>query len=144
MREAFTSDINRTVGRNKTMVSVLGLLDLFISIHLYIVMAQAAVFKIPTCFVHLPIRPGGRCSSASPWRGHGPELMPGSTSRSPRFATPCCIARAGLVVERRGPERLLPRRPAGLRPVINWLDRYQAFWSDRIERLKGPLKEMDK
>jgi DNA-binding transcriptional ArsR family regulator len=54
------------------------------------------------------------------------------------------LRRAGLVLERRAGRHAYYRaRPAGLMPLIDWIDRYQAFWSERIERLKGVLKEMD-
>ena len=54
------------------------------------------------------------------------------------------LRRAGLVAERRvGRNAYYRARPAGLAPLINWIDRYQVFWSDRIERLQGLLKEMD-
>ncbi len=33
--------------------------------------------------------------------------------------------------------------PAGLRPLIDWLEHYRAFWRDRIERLKNVLEEID-
>ena len=55
------------------------------------------------------------------------------------------LRRAGLVAERRvGRHAYYRARPAGLGPLITWIDRYQAFWSDRIERLQSVLKEMDK
>jgi DNA-binding transcriptional ArsR family regulator len=55
------------------------------------------------------------------------------------------LRRAGLVLERRAGRNAYYRaRPAGLVPLIDWIDRYQAFWSERIERLQGLLKEMDK
>jgi DNA-binding transcriptional ArsR family regulator len=55
------------------------------------------------------------------------------------------LRRAGLVLERRvGRNAYYRARPAGLVPLIDWIDRYQAFWSERIERLQGLLKEMDK
>src|SRR5262245_61653677 len=54
------------------------------------------------------------------------------------------LRRAGLVAERRvGRNAYYRVRPGGLAPLITWIDRYQAFWSDRIERLQGVLKEMD-
>jgi DNA-binding transcriptional ArsR family regulator len=54
------------------------------------------------------------------------------------------LRRAGLVLERRAGRNAYYRaRPAGLVPLIDWIDRYQAFWSERIERLQGLLKEMD-
>jgi DNA-binding transcriptional ArsR family regulator len=54
------------------------------------------------------------------------------------------LRRAGLVTERRAGRHAYYRaRPGGLAPLISWVDRYQAFWSERIERLHGVLKEMD-
>jgi DNA-binding transcriptional ArsR family regulator len=55
------------------------------------------------------------------------------------------LRRAGLVTERRAGRNAYYRaRPAGLTPLINWIDRYQVFWSERIARLRDVLKEMDK
>jgi hypothetical protein len=31
----------------------------------------------------------------------------------------------------------------GLAPLIDWVARYQAFWPERVDRLKEVLKEMD-
>jgi len=54
------------------------------------------------------------------------------------------LRRAGLVTERRSGRNAYYRvQPAGLTPLIDWVDRYQAFWSDRIARLPKVLKEMD-
>ncbi len=51
---------------------------------------------------------------------------------------------AGLVGERREGRRVYYRiEPAGLAPLFEWLGRYRAFWPQRIERLRGVLKEMD-
>jgi DNA-binding transcriptional ArsR family regulator len=51
---------------------------------------------------------------------------------------------AGLVGERREGRNVFYRiEPAGLAPLIDWLDRYRAFWPERIERLKDVLREMD-
>ena len=33
--------------------------------------------------------------------------------------------------------------PIGLAPLIDWVARYQAFWPERVEKLKDVLKEMD-
>jgi DNA-binding transcriptional ArsR family regulator len=55
------------------------------------------------------------------------------------------LRRAGLVMERRvGRHAYYRVRPDGLTPLIDWIARYQAFWSERLERLQGLLKEMDK
>lgn len=51
---------------------------------------------------------------------------------------------AGLVSDRRE-GRLIYYRidPNGLRPLIDWVTHYQAFWPKRLSRLKALLKEMD-
>jgi DNA-binding transcriptional ArsR family regulator len=33
--------------------------------------------------------------------------------------------------------------PKGLRPLIDWIAHYQAFWFERLDRLQALLKEMD-
>jgi DNA-binding transcriptional ArsR family regulator len=54
------------------------------------------------------------------------------------------LRKAGLVMERRDGRNAYYRvKPAGLRPLVDWLEHYQAFWRDRIERLKTALEEMD-
>src|SRR5947207_3239457 len=51
---------------------------------------------------------------------------------------------AGLVVERRAGRNAYYRAdPQGLDPLLGWIERYRAFWPERIERLKTVLKEMD-
>lgn len=51
---------------------------------------------------------------------------------------------AGLVAERReGRHAYYRLSPQGLEPLAQWMDRYRAFWAERIERLKDVLKEMD-
>src|SRR5438132_5377982 len=52
---------------------------------------------------------------------------------------------ASLVSERRD-GRLVYYRvdPSGLRPLIDWIAHYQAFWLARIDRFQALLKEMDK
>jgi DNA-binding transcriptional ArsR family regulator len=51
---------------------------------------------------------------------------------------------AGLVSERRV-GRLVYNRVdlEGLRPLVDWIAHYQAFWLERLERLQKLLKEMD-
>jgi DNA-binding transcriptional ArsR family regulator len=52
---------------------------------------------------------------------------------------------AGLVAERReGRHAYYRLSPEGLDPLAQWMDRYRAFWPERIERLRGVLKEMDR
>jgi DNA-binding transcriptional ArsR family regulator len=54
------------------------------------------------------------------------------------------LRNAGLVSERRHGRLVYYRvRPKGLRPLINWLAHYQAFWPERLDRLQSLLKEMD-
>jgi DNA-binding transcriptional ArsR family regulator len=54
------------------------------------------------------------------------------------------LRRARLVFERReGRFAYYCAEPAGLRPLVNWLEHYQAFWSDRLPRLKALIEEMD-
>lgn len=51
---------------------------------------------------------------------------------------------AGLVSERREGRLAYYRvEPRGLRPLVDWIAHYQAFWGDRIGRLRELLKEMD-
>jgi DNA-binding transcriptional ArsR family regulator len=54
------------------------------------------------------------------------------------------LRKAGLVSERRD-GRLVYYRvdPKGLRPLIDWLTHYQAFWPERLNRLHALLEEMD-
>jgi DNA-binding transcriptional ArsR family regulator len=54
------------------------------------------------------------------------------------------LRRAGLVAERQEGRFAYYRvEPAGLRPLVNWLEHYQAFWLDRLSKLKALLTEMD-
>jgi DNA-binding transcriptional ArsR family regulator len=51
---------------------------------------------------------------------------------------------AGLVSERRAGRLVYYRvEPRGLRPLVNWLGHYQAFWVDRMDKLRVLLSEMD-
>ena len=50
----------------------------------------------------------------------------------------------GLVSERRtGRFAFYKAEPAALAPLVDWIDKYRAFWPERIERLKDVLKGMD-
>jgi DNA-binding transcriptional ArsR family regulator len=33
--------------------------------------------------------------------------------------------------------------PNGLRPLIDWIAHYRAFWSERVDRFQALLEEMD-
>jgi DNA-binding transcriptional ArsR family regulator len=51
---------------------------------------------------------------------------------------------AGLVTVRRDGRLAYYRvKPAGLKPLKDWLAYYQAFWPERISRLNALLREMD-
>jgi DNA-binding transcriptional ArsR family regulator len=50
----------------------------------------------------------------------------------------------GLVRDRHeGRETHYRARPQGLRPLVNWMSVYGAFWQDRFDRLEDVLKRMD-
>jgi DNA-binding transcriptional ArsR family regulator len=54
------------------------------------------------------------------------------------------LRRARLVSERReGRHAYYRAEPAGLAPLVDWIDRYQVFWHARLTRLKSLLKELD-
>src|SRR5689334_7340925 len=51
---------------------------------------------------------------------------------------------AGLVRERRAGRFAFYRAdPKGIVPLLSWIERYRAFWPERIEKLKDVLKGMD-
>src|ERR1700676_2615107 len=51
---------------------------------------------------------------------------------------------AGLVRDRRaGRETHYSAEPQGLRPLIDWMGLYGAFWRDRLDRLEDLLDRMD-
>jgi DNA-binding transcriptional ArsR family regulator len=53
------------------------------------------------------------------------------------------LRRAGLVTERREGRNAHYRvAPAGLRPLVTWIEHYQVFWLDRLDRLKTLLEEL--
>lgn len=51
---------------------------------------------------------------------------------------------AGLVAERREGRNVYYRvEPKGLKPLVDWLSHYQAFWNERLGKLRTLLEEMD-
>ena len=51
---------------------------------------------------------------------------------------------AGLVRGRAEGRRVYYRvEPDGLRPLVDWLAHYRAFWPERVERLERLLERMD-
>jgi DNA-binding transcriptional ArsR family regulator len=50
---------------------------------------------------------------------------------------------SGLVSQRKEGKYVYYRaKPAGMKPLIHWLSHYQAFWKERMPRLRNLLKEM--
>ncbi len=51
---------------------------------------------------------------------------------------------AGLVNDRpAGRENFYSAHPQGLRPLLDWMEFYGAFWRDRFDRLESLLRRMD-
>ncbi|MER8864487.1 metalloregulator ArsR/SmtB family transcription factor [Mesorhizobium sp. M0751] len=73
------------------------------------------------------------------------ELRTGMPVSQPAVSQHLAVLRgAGLVVERRAGRNAYYRvDPKGLAPLLGWIERYRAFWPERIERLKTVLKDMD-
>ena len=54
------------------------------------------------------------------------------------------LKQAGLVRGRHaGRETHYSARPQGLRPLIDWMGLYGAFWRDRFDQLESLLERMD-
>ena len=72
------------------------------------------------------------------------ELKAGFSVSQPAISQHLSALRgAGLVSERRqGRFAYYRAAPEGLAPLIDWIDRYRAFWPERIERLKDVLKDI--
>lgn len=73
------------------------------------------------------------------------ELKSGFAVSQPAISQHLAALRAaGLVAERRAGRHAFYRvAPEGLTPLVNWIERYRAFWPERIEKLKTVLKEME-
>ena len=73
------------------------------------------------------------------------ELRAGMSVSQPAVSQHLAVLRgAGLVVERRAGRNAYYRAdPQGLDPLLGWVERYRAFWPERIEKLKTVLKGMD-
>jgi DNA-binding transcriptional ArsR family regulator len=51
---------------------------------------------------------------------------------------------AGLVSGRRAGRCVYYRvEPSGLKPLVDWIAHYRAFWTERLERLEELLETMD-
>ncbi|HWV39829.1 MAG TPA: metalloregulator ArsR/SmtB family transcription factor [Vulgatibacter sp.] len=54
------------------------------------------------------------------------------------------LREAGLVNGRRDGRHVYYRvEPRGLKPLVDWIAHYRAFWADRVDRLEDLLKRMD-
>jgi DNA-binding transcriptional ArsR family regulator len=54
------------------------------------------------------------------------------------------LREAGLVTERREGRVVFYRiEPRGLKPLIDWMAHYKAFWPERVNKLNALLEEMD-
>ena len=54
------------------------------------------------------------------------------------------LREAGLVNGRRSGRCVYYRvNPRGLKPLIDWVSHYQAFWTERVERLEKLLEDME-
>jgi DNA-binding transcriptional ArsR family regulator len=54
------------------------------------------------------------------------------------------LRKAGLVAERREGRHVHYRvEPAGLRPLVDWISHYQAFWTEKLANLNKLLEEME-
>lgn len=52
---------------------------------------------------------------------------------------------AGLVARRREGRRVYYRvDPRGMKPLIDWIAHYRAFWTDHVGRLEQLLEKMDR
>ena len=73
------------------------------------------------------------------------ELKAGFEISQPAISQHLATLRgAGLVLERReGRFAYYRAAPEGLAPVLDWMERYRAFWPKRIDRLRHLLKRMD-
>jgi DNA-binding transcriptional ArsR family regulator len=73
------------------------------------------------------------------------DLTPRFDISQPAVSQHLAVLReAGLVAERKQGRLVFYRvEPSGLRPLVNWIAHYQAFWMERIDKLRTLLEEMD-
>ena len=54
------------------------------------------------------------------------------------------LKKAGLVTARREGRCVYYRvHPRGMKPLIDWIAHYRAFWTERVERLEQLLEKID-
>ncbi|WFF42261.1 transcriptional regulator [Salinicola endophyticus] len=73
------------------------------------------------------------------------ELRQGLGISQPAVSQHVAVLRkAGLIVASRQGRQVRYRiDPDGLRPLLDWLQRYQGFWPQRLDNLQTLLEEMD-
>jgi DNA-binding transcriptional ArsR family regulator len=73
------------------------------------------------------------------------ELVAGAGVSQPAVSQHLAVLKAaGLVRERReGRFVRYAARPEGLKPLVDWLGLYAAFWRERFDNLEDLLKRMD-
>ena len=55
------------------------------------------------------------------------------------------LKEAGLVKSRRQGRCVYYRvRPRGMKPLIDWIAHYRAFWTEHVDRLERLLEKMDR
>ena len=74
------------------------------------------------------------------------ELTSGFAVSQPAISQHLTALRDARLVAERHEGRFSYYRvePAGLRPLVSWIEHYQAFWLDRLPKLNALLEEMDK
>jgi DNA-binding transcriptional ArsR family regulator len=72
-------------------------------------------------------------------------LTAGSGVSQPAVSQHLAALKAAKLVEARAAGRAVYYRPskAGLKPVIDWMAHYRAFWDTRFDRLEQLLDRMD-
>ncbi|MBM7113876.1 ArsR/SmtB family transcription factor [Archangium primigenium] len=54
------------------------------------------------------------------------------------------LKEAGMVSSRREGRRVFYRvEPRGMKPLMDWISHYRAFWTERVDRLEQLLDKMD-
>jgi DNA-binding transcriptional ArsR family regulator len=63
----------------------------------------------------------------------------------PAISQHLAVLRAARLVSERREGRLVFYRvePRGLRPLVDWIAQYQAFWAHHLDRLQALLEQMD-
>lgn len=91
--------------------------------------------------------PSRRAIFRSLWRGEAPvkDLTSRFDISQPAVSQHLSALReAGLVSSRRRGRCVLYRvEPGGLKPLIDWIEHYRAFWAERVDLLDKLLERMD-